>query len=434
MIKMAQLNRRSLLAGGPVVLASCALGPDVQGANREPLDAYFQVALEAIASCGSLNAGGYGELALDRFLSSHLLSYDYAVVERKVPVPFFEARECSLRFGGQELSLHAQAPVKMTLPEGARGRLSLQFALGPRELDPGDIVVVELPYARHSGFASSLVELVTTVHEKGAAGVVLVTTGPTGEAVPLNAPKGVKTFPLPVAIAGSQHLPQLKAGEGDVATLLIRGVAAQRETRNIIARSSSSEAPCILVTTPKSGWGPCIGERGGGLVIFQYLAEALRHRFPTTPLMFVATGGHEYHNAGAEIFLSDVAPAPDKVKLWVHLGAGLAARDWHETPAGLAPLPSADAQRYLMGRTADLEVLRASFAGQPGLEMPYPLEAGAAGELAGISAAGYRTFGAFGAHRLHHLPGDDLTTTSGRLVTPVAESFLHAIMSLVQQD
>lgn len=434
MIQMAQLNRRSLLAGGPVVLASCALGPNALGVNREPLDAYFQAALEAIASCGPLNAGGNGELALDRLLKSHLLSHDYAVAERKVPVPFFEARECSLSFGGQALSLHAQAPVKMTLPEGVRGKLSLQFALGPRELDPGDIVVVELPYARHSGFAPDLVELVMAMHEKGAAGVVLVTTGPTGEAVPLNAPKGVKTFPLPVAISGSQHLPQLRAGEGGVATLRINGVTGQRGTGNIIAKSSSSDAPCILVTTPKSGWGPCMGERGGGLVIFQYLADVLRHRIPKTPLMFVATGGHEYHNAGAEIFLSEVAPAPDKVKLWVHLGAGLAARDWHETSIGLAPLPSADAQRYLMGRAADLEVLRVSFAGQPGLEMPYPLEAGAAGELAGISGAGYRAFGSFGAHRLHHLPGDDLTTTSGSLIAPVGASFLEAITLLAQQD
>jgi hypothetical protein len=431
---MVQLNRRSLLAGGPAVLASCALGPDVQGTSSEPLDTYFQAVLEAAASCGPLNAGGDGELALDRLLTSHLLSLGYTVAERKVPVPFFETRDCSIRFGGEKLALYAQAPVKRTAPEGIRGKLFFLSSQGSRQPDPGAIIVVELPYARHSGFAPNLVELILAMHEKGAAGVVLVTTGPTGEAVPLNAPKGVQTFPLPVAIAGSRYLPQLKACEGDVATLLIRGDAGQRETRNLIARSSSSDAPCILVTTPKSGWGPCIGERGGGLAIFQYLADVLRHCFPKLRLLFVATGGHEYQYAGAEVFLSEDAPAPDKVRLWVHLGAGLAARDWHETSLGLAPLPSADAQRYLMGRATDLDVLRASFAGQPGLEMPYPLEAGAAGELAGISAAGYRTFGAFGAHRLHHLPGDDLTTTSGRLVTPVAASFLHAIKSLAQQD
>ena len=54
----------------------------------------------------------------------------------------------------------------------------------------------------------------------------------------------------------------------------------------------------------------------------------------------------------------------------MHLGAAVAARDWHERGAQLSPLPSADPQRFLLASGALLNAARAAFAGQPGLEAP----------------------------------------------------------------
>jgi hypothetical protein len=123
---------------------------------------------------------------------------------------------------------------------------------------------------------------------------------------------------------------------------------------------------------------------------------------------------------GGALFLRERAPKPADIALWVHLGANLAARDWHETGRGLLPLPSADPQRFLMASQDLIPAARSAFAGLPGFESPYPLAAEAQGELKEIRAAGYaRAVGIFGAHRYHHTRLDDERTVSAALIPPV---------------
>ena len=113
----------------------------------------------------------------------------------------------------------------------------------------------------------------------------------------------------------------------------------------------------------------------------------------------------------------------------MHLGAAVAARDWHERGAQLSPLPSADPQRFLLASGALLNAARAAFAGQPGLEAPDLAEPqAAAGELGSILRAGYDpVIGIFGAHRFHHVRSDDLRCVAPDLVPPVARAFAQVI-------
>ena len=116
----------------------------------------------------------------------------------------------------------------------------------------------------------------------------------------------------------------------------------------------------------------------------------------------------------------------------MHLGANVAARDWHEFgPGRLAPLPGVDSQRVLMGSADLLPTLRQFFAGAPGLEAPYASNEGAAGELASILHAGYqRAFGIFGAHRFHHVTGDDARCVEARHVATTASMVRDAVAKL----
>jgi hypothetical protein len=184
-----------------------------------------------------------------------------------------------------------------------------------------------------------------------------------------------------------------------------------------------------VLSTPRSGWFGCAGERGTGLAVWLMLAQwAARARLPVN-VALVATSGHEYEYAGGERYIAELAPKPKDTALWLHLGANVAARDWHERRPLLSPLPSADPQRFLLAGPKLVPALAKAFAGQPGLENPYPADPKlAAGELGSILAAGYDpAMGVFGAHRFHHTRSDDLRCVSPALIPPVAAAFAKVI-------
>ena len=140
------------------------------------------------------------------------------------------------------------------------------------------------------------------------------------------------------------------------------------------------------------------------------------------------TSGHEYDNAGGMLFLREKAPKYSDTTLWVHLGANFATRDWREAGPEPELLPSADPQRYLVTTPDLLSEARNAFAGQPGLELPLPASAGAAGELTHILEAGYPSVaGVFGGHRFHHAPNDGLQAISPPLIAAATESFRRLI-------
>src|SRR3546814_18926857 len=103
-----------------------------------------------------------------------------------------------------------------------------------------------------------------------------------------------------------------------------------------------------------------------------------------------------------------MAPKPQETAFWLHLGANLAARDWHDAVGEMTPLPGTDSQRYLVVSPPLLPTARTAFAGLAGLESPYSSDRISAGELTGIIAAGYRSVaGVFGIHRFHHVAEAD---------------------------
>ena len=135
---------------------------------------------------------------------------------------------------------------------------------------------------------------------------------------------------------------------------------------------------------------------------------------PDTSLLFLNTTAHEYDNAGSHAFFERHAPRPSDVALWVHLGAGFAARDAHELGRYRAStLTSPDPQRFLVSSPELTPMLRSAFRGQPGLEDAYPVSAGAAGELEEVLRRGYpKAFGLFGGHRHHHIMSDRVDKVS----------------------
>ena len=252
----------------------------------------------------------------------------------------------------------------------------------------------------------------------GAVAAVLVTNGPTRQAIALNADGRKPMFARPVAILAPQDTaPFLSVAEnGQHATLVVTGRGGRRPAYNLIGRLDRGRARWIVVSTPRSGWFTCAGERGGGVAAWCALARWASKALPGYNLAFLCNSGHEYEYLGAEHAFDSALPKPDATSLWLHLGANVAARDWQELTGTLLPLPSADSQRYLVTSPELLDTVRRAFAGQPGLEVPRATGNFAAGELTNVLAAGFtNVLGIFGAHRFHHVREDDQ-----RCVDPVA--------------
>ncbi|MBJ7411179.1 MAG: hypothetical protein JHD15_12555 [Phenylobacterium sp.] len=414
-------SRRAVLGAGATLLAAAPVTGAQARAGGSEADA--RRILERYAGFGDKAAGGAGDDACGAWIEGELRALGYACERQPFEVPAYEGEAPSLSIDGARATLIPQAIVQPT--PGLTGRLFVP------QRGEGEIALLVLPHARWSTAKGEVERRVKAATEAGAKAVMLVTTGPTGQALALNTPVGKPLFDVPVAVLAPRDADPFveAAGKGATATLRMPGRSFRRPAFNVTATLSRGHRKTLVISTPRSGWFGCVGERGSGLAAWLQLAAwAARSKLPVD-LALVATSGHEYEYAGGETYIAHAAPKPAATALWVHLGANVAARDWHERGLQLGPLPSADPQRFLLASPPLVEACKAAFAGQPGLEQTYPADPKrAAGELSSILSAGYDpVMGIFGAHRFHHARGDDLSCVSPALIPPVADAFAKVI-------
>lgn len=414
-------SRRAVLGVGATLLAAApAVGAPAKSRGSETEAMRI---LERYASFGDKAAGGPGDNACGEWIEGELKALGYACARQSFDVPAYEGEAPTLQTQDNQACMIPQALTPLT--PGLTGRLFVP------NRGQGEIALLVLPYARWSTAKGEIEKRVKAAVAAGAKAVVLVTTGPTGEGLALNTPVDTPLFDVPVAVLSPRDADPFveAAAKGTTATFRMAGRSFHRPAFNVTATLNRGGAKTLVISTPRSGWFGCMGERGSGLAAWLLLVEwAAKARLPVN-LALVATSGHEYEYAGGEQFIEHLAPKPADTALWVHLGANVAARDWHERGAQLAPLPSADPQRYLLASPHLVEACKAAFAGQPGLEQTYPVDPKqTAGELASIVRAGYDpAMGIFGSHRFHHARGDDMRCVSPVLIRPVADAFAKVI-------
>jgi hypothetical protein len=421
---MAEPTRRDVLAASG---AAAGVLPGASLIAGAPVDR-IEEDLARFAGFGSKASGGPGDTASGAWIESELQAAGYTVARQAFDAPFFSAAVAQLSVDGADIALLAQALVVPTPAGGVTGPLVRvdPVSVGAAKL-AGAIVLVDLPFQRwSSALAKPIADTLARAWAGGAVAAVIVTNGPTGEAIALNVSAEFGPVAKPVAILAPKlaRPVMLAAAEAKSATLRIEGQRGTRPAFNLIGRIDRGQRHWIVVSTPRSGWFGCAGERGSGLAAWLALARWAVAALSGHNLAFVCNSGHEYEYLGSEKALAaKLPPPPGDTSFWMHLGANVATRDWQELPgAQLLPLPSADPQRFLMVSPALVPAARAAFGGQPGLEMPYPTGTGAAGELTGILAAGYgHVAGIFGAHRFHHVVTDDARCVSAPLVARVVD-------------
>ncbi len=414
-----------VLAAGTVSQAKAAAPP----AAASPDAAWLQAVLERYAGFGIKASGGAGDVASGAWLEGDLTALGYRCERQAFEVPYADVRKATLAVGDQQATVVPQAIVKTTGPGGVTGPLKLASAGGDMT---GAIALIVLPSRRWVALAEPAVaSALTDAFARGAVAAVVVTSGPTDEVIGLNVSATKPGFQKPVVLlAPKDAAPFIAAAKaGGTATLTVDADSGKRPAYNLIARLDRGAAKTLIVSTPRSGWFTCAAERGSGLAVWLWLAHGLAKSKRNVNLEFVATSGHEYIYLGGEQYLAHHAPKPAATHMWVHIGASAAARDWHELPGGLRPLPSADSQRILTATPPVLDSTRRAFKGISGLEAVYEAnKANAGGELVNVIEAGYvDAIGLYGGHRYFHTPADDMRCVSGDLVAPVAAAFRAAV-------
>ncbi len=421
-------SRRDLLLGAGVLAAGAASDVRAAPVAGAPNAAWLQAVLERFAGFGGKASGGAGDTASGAWLEGELTKLGFRCERQTFEVPYAEVRKATLVVGDRVATVFPQAIVRTT---GAAGlTLPLKLASADGGLD-GAIALIVLPFSRWVSMAQPQVNAaLKDAFDRGAAAAILVTTGPTGEAIALNVSPSKPGFAKPVVLLAPKDAEPFvfAAKAGATVTLTVDADSGRRPAHNLIARLDRGAAKTLIVSTPRSGWFACAAERGAGVAVWLSLAHGMAAAKPGVNLEFVATSGHEYIYFGGEQYLEHHAPKPADTRLWVHIGASAAARDWHEL-ATLRPLPSADAQRVLTATPDLLNRTRAAFKGISGLEAVYEAnKANAGGELVNVIEAGYASaIGLYGGHRFFHTARDDMNCVSGDLVLPVAKAFRAAI-------
>jgi hypothetical protein len=310
----------------------------------------------------------------------------------------------------------------------AVGDLALLEKNAPPESLRGKIALVTFP-GGGGAVQKNHAEIIFGAAKAGASAVVAVSEGPTKEIIALNCAEGAEPWPIPVVLVGSRDEPTLiaTARSGPKVSLLLDGRDdSDAMAKNVIGRVDRGK-DLIVISTPQSGWFRCAGERGPGIALFLGLARWANRRPSGASFLFVSTSGHELGGLGMRAFLKELAPAPERVLCWIHLGAGIATYSWEETATGLKRLREPDSKRYLMSTPGLVPLLTTTFAGLPGLT---PTVDRAVGEFEFMLKAGYRTFGIAAGHRFHHTPADSPETTGAEILEPVASAMVKTIQSI----
>lgn len=408
-------------AGLPLLSASRA--------KAEMADATIAGDLRRYVGFGIKQAGGDGDTRCGAWLAGELERVGFVVERQTVSAPWFTPDRSEIVAGDARATVWPQPIVRPTAPEGVSGPLARVDAAGRAATSlEGAIALVELPFGRWStAMAKAVRAPIDAAFAGGALAAVVVTTGPTGKVIALNADGRAPMFAGPVALIAPEDAGPFLAGamRGARATLALTGAGGRRPAFNLIGRIDRGRGRWLVVSTPRSGWFTCAGERGGGVAAWLHLARWASRNVHDHDLAFICNTGHEYEYLGAEQSLRDIAPKPGETAFWLHLGANLAARDWHDSLGHMTPLPGADSQRYLVVSAPLLDAARAAFAGLSGLAAPYATDRITAGELTGIVAAGYRSVaGIFGLHRFHHVAEDDMRCLAPGLVADTTAALL----------
>lgn len=174
-----------------------------------------------------------------------------------------------------------------------------------------------------SAKSASLAEL----RAGGSKGIVLLTEGRRPGISLLNATRFSDPFGPPVLQISSSEREWLSSRVRSKVpvTLVVNARRTAAESCNVVGkiRGTKPHLAPLVVSTPRSGWWQCAGERGGGLACWLEVMRVLSAKKPERDCLFVAFSGHELGFLGIRAFVRKHPGILRETHAWIHFGANL---------------------------------------------------------------------------------------------------------------
>src|SRR5260221_517510 len=143
-------------------------------------------------------------------------------------------------------------------------------------------------------------------------------------------PGGIAAGP-PMRQVWAVESERLKKHAASLGEIPLHARASRTATRasNVVVRFAGRDAslPPLVVSTPRSGWWQCAGERGGGIACWLETVRAIAAISPERDVLFAAFSGHETGFIGIEDYLARRADLAKRAELWIHYGANVGVAD-----------------------------------------------------------------------------------------------------------
>jgi len=408
------LDRREALLAG--LAAWAGTGVSARAAPGDPLSgATLYADVKTYAGLGEHRTGTPGDEATTKWLADALTAAGYAVERQGFDYPVFELARSDLGIGGRTIKGFPYWTPGLSPPGGAKGPLSANGG-------PGKVALVDLPPGTGAGLEAPPPAQIAEAVASGARAVVAITENRLGELAALNRTPKAEPWKVPVLLVAGREAAALKAAAARGAEAIVRldGRTVTHKAHNVVGRRARPGKHLVL-STPKSGWLHCAGERGSGIAIWlglaRWLAASTDHN-----LTIVAASGHEFDGYGGHLFSETLAPKPAATKLWLAIGANVAVYDFELKDGQVVRRAGPPAERLLAVSDALMPLAAKAFAGQPGYERPMDIDQRKPpGEVALFQRLGYAPLvGMVASSVLHHTPRDVADVTDGSLLEPVA--------------
>ncbi|HEY8002855.1 MAG TPA: hypothetical protein VIE16_01440 [Phenylobacterium sp.] len=414
-----RVDRRAAMLAG---LGAWA-GMSARAAAADPLAGGALYAdVRTYAGLGEHRTGTPGDAATTDWLARALTAAGYAAERQGFDYPVFELARADLVIGGRTIAGFPYWTPGVSPPGGASGPLSTAGG-------PGKVALVDLPPGAGAGLEAPPPAQIADAVAGGAAAVVAITENRLGELAVLNRNPKAEPWKVPVLLVAGREAAALKAAAaaGAPATVRVEGRTVTRTAHNVVGRRARGGKHLVL-STPKSGWLHCAGERGSGIAIWLGLARWLAAASDNN-LTVIAASGHEFDGYGGHLFTETLAPKPAQTKLWVAIGANVAVYDFELKGGQIVRRPGPPAERLLAVSDGLMPLAAKAFAGQPGYGQPMDIDQRKPpGEVALFQRLGYAPLvGMVAASALHHTPRDVADVTDGSVLEPVARG-LQAIL------
>jgi hypothetical protein len=149
---------------------------------------------------GDKYTGSRGERETAKWIADRLTNAGFSIKRQRLDWPFFSKRASSLAIGSSVIEVIPQVVVVPTSSDGVNAKLAIVHNKLYVEETLGCIALIVAPYRRHASLAQPPVgPLVKASADAGAKAIIIITSGPSGEAVALNTSGKMPFVPIPTA-------------------------------------------------------------------------------------------------------------------------------------------------------------------------------------------------------------------------------------------